>query len=206
MSLLLRPSPAKPAFSVVALLGLAACQTGQSASAPPTPAKTQARIAEEQTATAQVVALDPARRCVTLRREDGRLLDVHVGEAVRNYDQIEVGDALRVHYQATMVATRRPAGEPAQPAKATVMAARAEKGAKPAGGVGVAFTLRVRIESIDVPNDIVVFSLASGELIAHRLATDEGRGFVKGLKVGDIVHLDYDEALALTIEELPRAG
>ena len=49
--------------------------------------------------------------------------------------------------------------------------------------------------------DIVVFSLASGELIAHRLQTPQGREFVEGLKVGNVVQLDYAEAAALSIEK-----
>lgn len=43
-------------------------------------------------------------------------------------------------------------------------------------------------------------SLASGELIARRIQTPQGREFVSGLKVGDIVQLDYKEAAALSIE------
>lgn len=187
-------------LSLLAVLALVACQsTGQPSAA----ADPQARVSQELTATAQVVAIDPARRCLTLRREDGRLVDVCAGEAVRNFDQIAVGDSLRVRYRASMVATRRPAGEGVEPARGAVVAARAEKGARPAAGVEVAVTLRVRIESIDLAHDIVVFSSAAGELIAHRLASAEGREFARGLEVGDTVQLDYDEALALAIEELP---
>jgi hypothetical protein len=47
-----------------------------------------------------------------------------------------------------------------------------------------------------------VFSLPSGELNAHRDATDEGRAFVRGLKVGNSVQLDDDEVLALGIDKV----
>jgi hypothetical protein len=63
-------------------------------------------------------------------------------------------------------------------------------------------SLRVKIESIDRERDIVVFSLSPGELIAHRLETDEGRDFASSLEVGDMVQLDHMEVLALTVEEL----
>ena len=66
----------------------------------------------------------------------------------------------------------------------------------------MAVSLRVKIESIDRTREIVVFSLASGELIARRLQTAEGRELVQELEVGDLVQLDYTETLALGIEKL----
>ena len=65
-----------------------------------------------------------------------------------------------------------------------------------------AISLRVRIESLDLPHDIVVFALASGELLTHRLVSAEGREFAEGLKVGDVVQLDYDEAVALSVDAM----
>lgn len=186
-----------------ALLALGACQTGQSGSSLPPPSTTQrVELSNEFAATALVVSVAPAERLLTLRREDGSLLELQAGQAVRNFDQIAVGDELRVRYQETLAASLRPAGEKAMAAEGTLAAARAKPGAKPGAGMGVAISLRVRIESIDLPNDIVVFSLASGELVAHRIATPDGRAFVRGLKLGDTVQLDYSEGLALSIEEL----
>jgi len=79
---------------------------------------------------------------------------------------------------------------------------RAKAGAKPGAGVGAGISVRAKVESIDRERDIVVCSLASGEMIARRVLTPEGRGFVKTLKIGDTVQLDYTEALALSIDKL----
>lgn len=223
MSRIHRIIPSASTFLLVAALALAACQSGPTedtsqptAGQPPAqaqppakstaPAKTSAEFSNEVSATAEVVSLDRDTRRVTLRSEDGRIVEVQTGPGVRNFDQIEVGDVLSVRYKQTLAASLRPAGESAAAGKGNVTAARAKLGEKPAGGVGIAVSLRVKIESIDVPHDIVVFSLASGELIAHRIASDEGRAFVKGLKIGDTVQLDYAEALALAIEEVPKGG
>lgn len=186
-----------------ALLLLGACQSNKAAEKPAAPAAPlHATISNEISATAEVVTVDSTARVVTLRREDGSLMQVKAGDSVRNFAQIAVGDTLRVQYKESLEATRRPAGEAAVPAQAVAAAARAEAGAKPGGGVGVAISVRVKIESLDLERNIVVFSLASGELSARRVATPEGREFIKGLKVGDTVQLDYTEALALSIEEL----
>jgi len=170
----------------------------------PTPlAKSQAKISTELTATAEVVAVGKELRLVTLRSEDGRLLDVVCGPEVRNFDKISTGDMLRVRYQESITASMCAPGEKPGPIVGAVTGARAKKGEKPAAAGGVAVSMRVKIESIDLPHDIVVFSPASGDLIAHRLATPEGRDFAKGLKVGDVVRLDYAESMALSVETAP---
>lgn len=186
-----------------ALLLASACKSSQPADAPaPAAAPARAALSNEITATAHVVAVEAANRVVTLRREDGTLMQVKCGEAVRNFSQIAVGDKLRVQYKETLEASLRPAGEPASPVEAMAAAGRAEPGAKPGAGVGVAISVRVKIESLDLARNIVVFSLASGELSARRVVTPEGRAFIQGLKVGDTVQLDYTEALAVSVQEL----
>jgi hypothetical protein len=186
-----------------ALLMLGACQSNKPTPqmAPPV-APTHATISNEFSATAEVATVDAKTRVVTLRREDGGLVQVKCGEEVRNFAQIAVGDTLHVRYKESLEATLRPAGETAEPATAVATSVGAEPGATPAGGVGVAISVHVKIESLDLEHDIVVFSLASGELFARRVITSEGREFAKGLKIGDTVQLDYTEVLALAIEKV----
>lgn len=187
------------------LLALCGCKTTKDATQPGSadPNRVErAQLTNELTAMAEVVAVDPATRIIALRREDGSLFQVKAGPDVRNFAQIAAGDTLRVQYRETLAASLRPAGETAVPVEAGAVAARAKAGAKPGGGVGVGISVRAKVESIDRERDIVVCSLASGEIIARRILTPEGRGFVKGLKVGDTVQLDYTEALALSIAKL----
>ncbi len=167
-----------------ALLVPAACQSGQTKPPAPPPEVRRAQIASEFTASAQVTALALAEPRVTLRREDGSVLEVRVDASVRNFDQIAVDDTLRVRNQETLAAKKLPAGTAIPPAEGALMAARAKPGAAPGAGVGLAVSVRVRIESIDREREIVIFSLASGELIARRLQTAEGRTFTAALEVG----------------------
>ena len=180
---------------LVALLALGACQTTIT---PPHPVA----LSNVVKVTAEVVTIAPAERLVTLRREDGILFDVYASEEVRNFDQIAVGDTLRVNYEERLAASLRPMDEKSAPVEAGMVAARAQPGSKPGAGVGLKVSVRVKIESIDLENDIVVFSLDSGELVAHRLATPEGRTFASGLELGDTVQLEYTQALAIGIEKL----
>jgi hypothetical protein len=186
-----------------ALLMLGACQSNEPAPEPASSvAPTHATISNEFNATAAVVEVDGKTRVVTLRHEDGSLMPVKCGDAVQNFAQIAAGDTLHIRYTETLEATLRPAGESAESAEAAAAVVGSEPGSAPAGGVAAAISVRVKIESLDLEHDIVVFSLASGELSARRLVTPEGREFAKGLKIGDTVQLDYTEVLALAIEKV----
>lgn len=162
----------------------------------------KAEITNEFTATAEVVAVNAAERSITIRREDGTEIGLVVDEHVRNLDQIKAGDSLRLRYRESLTAEIRPPGENPVAAQGAIAAGRAKPGAKPGAGMGVAVRLQVKIESIDEKHGIVVFSPASGELIAHRIVTPEGRDFLKHLVVGDSVQLDYLEAVALDVTKL----
>jgi len=195
--------PISRATSALALLlALGACQTpSSSSSTKPHGDVAPVEISNEITATAEVTSVDQAKRLVTLRREDGALFQVLAGEEVRNFNQIVAGDKLRVRFKESLRASLRPAGEGGPDAVSGMVAARAAPGATPAGGVGIGMAVRVKIESIDRDHDIVVFSLPSGELVSHRIATPEGRTFVGKLHIGDTVQLEYEQALALAIEK-----
>lgn len=189
------------AVMALGALGITACQSpGSSTTATQSPGKVD--LSSEATAKATVLSVDKATRQIMLRDEDGGLFAVECGPAVRNFDQIVVGDQLSVRYQETLSASLRPAGEAATPAAGAVGAGRAKLGDKPAGMVGMAVSVRVKIESVDRTNHIVVFSLSSGELRTVRAQRPEGRAFVETLKIGDIVQLDYTASLALAIDKI----
>ena len=188
-------------FGLALLFALSACESTHDTSATARGPVPPVEITNEITATAEVTGIDPASRLVTLRREDGALFQVVASEEVRNFDQIVTGDRLRIRFKESLRASLRPAGEGGPQAAAGMVAARAPRGATPGGGVAVGASVRVKIESIDRERDIVVFSLPSGELVSHRIATPEGRKFVDGLHLGDTVELEYTQALALSIEK-----
>jgi hypothetical protein len=200
----LRSASCVPAV-LCALLALGACKSTDPGSAASgstaTSAPNKVELSNEISAKAEVVAVDKATRAVTLRREDGAMLTIRCPAEVRNFDQIAAGNQLRVRYQQQLSVERSTAPE-AGGAQVAAAAARAPKGAMPAAAVGAGLHVVVKIESIDPEHDIVVFSLASGELVTHRIATAEGRAFVRGLKIGDKVALLYSEALAMSVEAL----
>jgi len=209
------------ALSLGASLALVACASDDPAhmhsgaakaqpAAQPAPAAmaavTQAQISDELTATAYVIAVDKPSRTVTLRSTDGRVFQIVAPPEVRNFDQIAVGNELRVTYRVALAAKLLPPGTPQTAPMSGAVATRAEVGDRPAAAAGAGVSVRVKVVSIDPANDIVVCSLSSGELVAHKVKTDEGRAFVKHLKQGDLVQLDYAEAIAISVDEVQPKG
>ncbi|HEU4419321.1 MAG TPA: hypothetical protein VFT55_10305, partial [Planctomycetota bacterium] len=114
------------------LLAMCACKTTKDATQPAGSADPnrveRAELTNELTATAEVVAVNPTKRIIALRREDGSLFEVKAGQDMRNFAQIAAGDTLRVQYRETLAASLRPAGETAMPVEAGAAAARAKAG------------------------------------------------------------------------------
>lgn len=198
----------RPSFVLATLAGLAlasACKSSepQASEASKSSAPDSAEISNEFTAMAEVVGVERETRVLTVRREDGTQLQIEVGPAVRNFEQIAAGDALVLRYRETLAVEVVPPGTAAEPPQVGVTAARAEPGERPAAGLGTSIRLRVKVESIDMENHVVVFSLASGsgELLARRVGTPEGREFVSGLEVGDDVRVEYIELVAVEVSK-----
>ena len=90
--------------------------------------------------TAKVVAIDRVDRHVTLRGPEGNDVTVEVDHAARNFDQIEIGDQVKVEYYESVALYLGKHGEKPD-ATAGHIVARAAKGEKPAG---------VAVETVDV--------------------------------------------------------
>ena len=198
----------RPAVLVflVPLLALGSCASSPKSSGSSTRSGSvtdgKAEISNEIVATAQVTAIDAPTRTVTLKREDGTPLRIQCGAGVRNFDKIGVGDKLKVTYKETLTATRLAPGDTGTQMGVAAAAARSPKGAEPGAGVGAAATVCATIRSVDLEQQVVLFTLPSGEKVARHVTTPEGREFIKGLKSGDNVQLVYTEVIALTMEKI----
>ena len=65
---------------------------------------------ERETATAQVVGIDPVTRVISIKTEDGKVTDVKAGEDIRNFAQIKVGDIVVATLQRSLTYTVSPKG------------------------------------------------------------------------------------------------
>jgi hypothetical protein len=93
--------------------------------------------------------------------------------------------------------TRPPVGGVAGPG-------RAEPGQRPAGVVGEAVRVRVRIDAVDAGAGVVTFTGPRGATRTVAVREPAMRDFVRGLRPGDEVDIAYTEALAVRVEPAAR--
>jgi hypothetical protein len=163
-------------------------------------APTEASITDEVSVEAKILAVDKDTRELTLERADGTTVVVVAGPEVRNFDQIEAGQKVVARYVVSLTARRLGADEPDTEAAVEVGAARAAPGERPAGAIGADLRMTVVVKSVDLDQNLVVFTDPDGVIHAVEAEREQGQRFIAGLKPGDRVVLVYTEALALGVE------
>lgn len=149
--------------------------------------------------TATVEAVNRETREVMLRTSDGRYVTATLGPEVRNFDQIETGDTVRIVYAESVVAEMAAVDERGEPT-GTVVAARAPAGARPGAVIGSEVTAVVTVESFDPATDTVTFTTADG--LSHSLVVDPAmRDFAMRREPGDRVRVTYTEGVVVAVEE-----
>ncbi len=156
------------------------------------------KLGDAVVVTAEVVAIDRVDRTVALLGPKGNVVAVEVGHAARNFEQIEIGDQVRVAYYESIALYLGKRGQKPG-ATAGLVSARSAKGEKPAGLVAEAVDVSAAIIAIDRKNRTVTLQLADGRQLTT--AVSESAKAFDTLKVGDSVHARYTEAFAISVEK-----
>ena len=146
---------------------------------------------------AQVVGLDKATRTVTLKGPKGRVVDVVAGDEVKNFDQIEVGDAVLVRYSEAITLELRKVKAGAAAPTVREEAVRAKPGERPAGVDARQITAIADVVAVDPAKSTITLKGPKGDVVT--LAVQNPDQF-KVVKKGDQVDVTYTEALALSVE------
>lgn len=153
-------------------------------------------MVETHKMTANVTAINAAKRTVTLVTPDGKKTTIKCGPEVINFDQIHVGDQLKVTVTdelAVYMATE--AAPPSDSGAAVVVLA--PKGAKPAGIVAETAQVTATVTAIDLKKHkaTLQFPDDTTRTIAVRKDVD-----LTQRKVGEKVVIRTTEVLALSVE------
>ena len=148
--------------------------------------------------TAEVVAIDRVDRTLALLGPEGNVVAVEVSHAARNFDQIRVGDQLRIeYYESVAIYLGKPGTQPE--ATAGLVAARAKKGDKPAGVAVETVDVSATIQAIDKKKRTVTLKLPDGKKVTTKV--DKSVKAFDTLKKGDSIHARYTEAIAISVEK-----
>jgi hypothetical protein len=149
--------------------------------------------------TAKVTAVDPAQRTVTLQAANGRTRTIEVGDEVRNFDQIKVGDTVHTQYtQALALELKKGATGLAAPTEEQAITPPPAPGAKPGGTVARKVTATAEVIAVDPTKQMVTLRGPRGNEVDVE-AQDPNQ--LKNIKKGDHVQVTYVEALAISVKE-----
>lgn len=194
------------ALAPAALLTLAACSSDDK---PPAPKEETAGstlvqpgvpggvVVETYTMTANVVHIDGPGREVILATPDGKRHGVKCGPEVVNFDQIRVGDQLKVTVAEEVAVYMASDAEPPS-AGGAALVALAPKGAKPGGVMAATVQVTATVTAIDLGHHKATLTFADGstKTVAVRHDVD-----LTKRKVGEKVVIRKTEAMALSVEQ-----
>lgn len=154
-------------------------------------------ITETQKITATVTGIDTAKRKITLVTRDGKKTTVTAGPAVANFNQIRIGDQLKVTLTEELVVRMAKPGEKTAEGSAAVLGL-APLGAKPGAATAETVQVTATVTAIDLKNHKATlrFSDGSTKTIAVRQDVD-----LTKRKVGEKVVIRATEVLAVLIEK-----
>jgi hypothetical protein len=154
-------------------------------------------VVETHSFGATVTGLDTGKRKVTLVTPDGTKTTVKCGQEVINFDQIRVGDQLKVMVAEELVVYMAVEGAPPSDGGVAVVAL-APKGARPGGMVAETRQVTAKVKAIDLKKHKATLQFPDGSTrtVAVRKDVD-----LTQRKVGEQVVFLVTEMLAISIEK-----
>ncbi|MBV8146645.1 MAG: hypothetical protein JO184_16750 [Gammaproteobacteria bacterium] len=153
--------------------------------------------------TAKVIAVDPAQRTVTLQSASGKTRTIEVGDQVKNFDQIKVGDTVHAKYtQALALEIKKGTGSMPAPSEEHAVTPAPQPGAKPGGTVARKVTATAEVLAVNHAKNLVTLRGPGGNEVDVE-AEDPAQ--LQNINKGDHVQVTYVEALAIAVKEAPAA-
>ena len=151
-------------------------------------------ITEEREGIVTVRDIDYQNRTVVLQGQDGKLVTMKVPPEAQNLDQVYAGAKFRVRYLQSVALYISPVGG-APSANVGAAMQLAPKGATPGGVLVEVKRIQARVDAIDYDNRIVALTGPQGNTFEFKV--DDSVKRLNEVKVGDIVVVDYTQALAM---------
>ncbi|HEX8782013.1 MAG TPA: hypothetical protein VF764_01475, partial [Steroidobacteraceae bacterium] len=151
--------------------------------------------------TAKVIAVDPTQRTVTLQGASGTTRTIEVGEQVRNFDQIKVGDTVHARYtHALALELKKGATTMAAPTEERSITPPPAPGEKPGGTVARKVTAIAEVVTVDPARQMVTLRGPAGNEVDVDVPDPKQ---LQNIAKGDHVQITYVEALAIAVAEAP---
>ncbi|HWB30693.1 MAG TPA: hypothetical protein VG736_09340 [Vicinamibacterales bacterium] len=147
------------------------------------------------TATATIQAIDATTRRVTLRLDKGDEDTFVAGPEVTRFDELNVGDKIKMTYYESRVFQIRKPGETANvPGESSAITAATSK--LPGGTVARQVKSTVTVVSIDPSVPSITVKTDDGRTVTRKV---EDKKHLAGVQPGDRIDVTYTEALLMSV-------
>jgi len=145
--------------------------------------------------TGTVETIDKSRRAVNIKTADGKFVAVEVPASAKRFDELKVGDKLKVTYNNNVYARLKPAGEVAVDSAAT--ASNMGKDARPGGAAAMVRTMTATIAEVDKSASSMTFVGANGWKYSRRVVDPK---VFDQVKVGDRVDITWSTEVNFAVQ------
>ncbi|HEX5092743.1 MAG TPA: hypothetical protein VFV84_08655 [Burkholderiales bacterium] len=152
---------------------------------------------------AVVVGLDKAARTVDLKGANGRVVTLQVGDEVKNYDQIQLGDNVVARFLQSITLELKKGGTGIMSRTDSKDAVTAQPGERPAAAAGRQIHVIANVVEVNKKKMIVTLKGPRGNYVDLQLRDPKQ---IARVKKGDQVEAVFTEAVAVTVEPAPKAG
>ena len=186
-------------LSVIGIASATTAQAQQSDTAVDvvTSAPGSASLVRTVQASADVVRIDKRTRTLTLKTKQGDTVDVVASDAVKNFDQIKVGDVVRVRYATALALKLKNPKDAAGGATVSEGSTTAPPGQRPAFTGAGQITGIAEVTAVDPKESTITLKGAEGKLVTLDVNNPDQ---FKVIKPGDQIEVTYTEAVALDVE------
>lgn len=154
-------------------------------------------VVETSRLTATVSAIDLGKRKVTIVTPDGEKTSVKCGPDVINFDQIRVGDQVKVTV-TEQLAVCMAADAPLASDGEAALVALAPKGAKPGGLMASTVQMTAKIKAINLKHHKATLQFPDGKSKTFAVRKDVD---LTQRKVGEEVMIRATESIAISVEK-----
>jgi hypothetical protein len=155
-------------------------------------------VTASATRTATVMHVDAKDRWVTLKMDNGNLVDIQAGPAVKNFAQIKVGDKVVATQQDTVSVEVVPAGQAAPNVSGGSATVSAPLGAKPMGVTVDTVVVSGKVTAIDYGKRTVTLQGPEGN--SHSFEVGKAAKRFHEVKVGDVVVITLKSATSINVQ------
>lgn len=149
-------------------------------------------------ATATVQAIDSTGRKVTLRNDKGEEDTFSVGPEMKRFEELKVGDKVKMTYYQSLILQVRKPGEKANVPGVDAALTRA-KGAMPGATLAAQEKMNVTVKAIDPAVPSITVTTDDGRTVTRKI---ENKKYLEGVKVGDKIDVTYTESILMEVQRV----